>query len=60
MVGALECSYAYVALVDSFVVLGELLRLLECEACAIRGVGEEESSLAKNAICLSFLASSVT
>ena len=41
-------------------VLGELLELLGCEACAIGGVDEEESSLAKKAICLSFLASSMT
>ena len=59
MIGALECSYACVALVDSLVVLEELLELLGGEACAIGIVEEEESSLAKKAICLSCLASSI-
>ena len=60
MIGALECSYACVALVDSLVALVELVELLGCEACAIGVVKEEESPLAKKAIYLSCLASSMT
>ena len=60
VVGALDYSYACVALGDAFVVLREIFGLFDGKSCAIGVVIEEESLLEKEANFLAWFPSSMT